>query len=373
MLNDHDVLTVTYSVLVILEKKMEKIILVGTNSEDGNSAAEEPLQQTTTRLLPDTRVQVLSADVSLPSLQQKDGLVENFQGLLPPVADKARLRCELAEDGSVIMIRDDEASGLDSVGTTRYQLVVLLEDLPKILDPRDTLASVCFSKPASAVLWKVFTNPLITTVSLLMYLTGAVCALLSILGVYPFMGYYVLLIYPVTILGPLHFSTAKCKVIIKSFPFWSLTVLLIIGWGGMAAAVAHDVARLFAVAGACLSSLSLPLFDARLPTKRKSRAMFFSFTCTACFNWLLIGLWYTGSWQDTNQTIFQVVDITVDIQSISMSAMTTFAVIMTKFAWSEWFTEEVNPGVMLHADIAYRVILSNPTTLLAASPTTSLV
>ena len=70
-----------------------------------------------------------------------------------------------------------------------YHLVILKNDLPVTIDPRETVASACFSKRTCNILWKLNSRPIPSACLILVYIVGAICSILSGLGLSPYVGY----------------------------------------------------------------------------------------------------------------------------------------------------------------------------------------
>ena len=243
-----------------------------------------------------------------------------------------------------------------------YHLAVTVDGLPIIIDPRDTIASRCFSERTCTMLWMVYTNHVSALALTTANISGVLCSLLSLMGLYPSLGYYSALMLPLAIFVCWHTNVTKCLVLLRSFSFWSVVTLLVVAFSGIADAVAVDEenpARLFAAIISLVVSFSVIFFEAHVPKKRKSYLMAIGYSIFAMTYYAVIITWSVGCWTNIRQTVYQVGTVAIDVQSISMSAMGTVAVLVAKCAWTTFRSPEANPGVIMNADISYRLLISN--------------
>lgn len=249
-----------------------------------------------------------------------------------------------------------------SVSSTRFKLVALEDGLPLHIDPRDTIARRFCSERMTSLLWTVHRNRLVGFLIFFLALLAFLFLGLSLVGDFPVFGYLYVLCLPSSLLPGVHVSIPRLRAVAKSFNFISLFVLNVIAWVGIADAVMipnEGCDRPFA---ALLNIFVLPvgilIHECRIPIKIQSWLNILGLMIIIVECWTGVCLWYTGIWVNVKQTILPVGSVSIDIQSVSMSSLVTLTILFTKIAWTTFWSNEINPGVILHAKIAYRPVMT---------------
>lgn len=204
----------------------------------------------------------------------------------------------------------DEIGSKKDTSGTRFQLVTLTDDLPLLIDPRDTVARRCCSKRVAAFLWYLHRSRFVLFVLLVLTVLSQISLGLSIVADYAMFGYFYSFCFPYVILSAVHMSVPRLRVVITSFNFISLFVLIVIAWTGIADAVMmpnEGYGRPFAAfAHIVITPIALVARECRIPSKKKTWVLFYAILLSASVHWTMIILWYTGNWINVSRPSFRL-------------------------------------------------------------------
>jgi len=157
--------------------------------------------------------------------------------------------------------------GLEEKGASTYEIIVLDGKLPSRIDPRDNVALRLFGPKVSDALFRIFRAPAVLMWAAIVTPLAGCCAVLGISGVYSYLGWACLSVWPSTILVFAFHNVHVLRCIFYSFAFRTLMMLNVFVIGVLLDAVSFEAPRV-----AAILSLALALFmglvgDARRPVK----------------------------------------------------------------------------------------------------------
>jgi hypothetical protein len=236
-----------------------------------------------------------------------------------------------------------------------FALAVSTAGFPSIIDPRDTVASL-FLRPRYCNyvfhFYKQYQPGLVISLA-----AAEILALIGVTGIYPELGYGAVGILPITILFVLHMNRTMLKALLQSFEFWSLFVLVCVFAAGLIDAVYYSInwaPRVFVIVIYVIAMISTSCTDAKIPQKRRNYALAVSLFFASSVPWALTILWWTGTFVDISQNVIKVGVISIDFQSMSMSSLVTYAVLMTKYCLVAASSPDANPLLVVRPKASYR-------------------
>jgi hypothetical protein len=301
--------------------------------------------------LKDENNQLLESLKAVEILQNKD----EFRIIKKQIAE------ENGQNKSVIMhvaSAGNETDIKNSVndGKDKYCFCLHVDEstLPDEIDPRLTVSQILISKRFSELCFHIFKHRLGGTILLLVFILTWICILLSLI-VYPFIGWFSLLMIPefFCFFGLLNWTLLKRLLI--SFEWWSMLGLVIGSCLCFIDTVSFDPPRVAACITLGFALLLIICLDARPFGKRKIQAFTLAYLTGSCLCWVLTILWWFNQWYDYRQSIY-LVNGTVKfyVTSVGFSAFTTISTFLTRYTITAIKSNEANPLMVLYAPMSYR-------------------
>jgi hypothetical protein len=245
-------------------------------------------------------------------------------------------------------------------GEGLYRLHVQVEELPAVIDPRKTVASEVFSERVGDVVYSFHRHRAYLLIRTCLNLLSPVCIILTLLfGIQPELGWFTLLGAVLLLVSWLLFSYAILVHLLKTFDFWVLMGLATVSTVAIMDAVGFSPARtavcvlLFVTWCTTCIADALPLTKVKHGMYKYARLVFM--VVVAVTNWTLLLCWWTSSWRDVHESSIPVGDVvTVHLQSIGFSALTTLSALSSKYVWTILMSKEANQLVLVKAFVAYR-------------------
>ena len=166
----------------------------------------------------------------LAHLQEENGKlkleVERLRYLVDTVTAERDDLKQRAHRSLIVAHVDFERPVANQPQGTLFEYATVPDDMPDIIDPRETVAAFLFGAQASDSLFHGFNFRLIQLFYLFSSLLGAVCVVLSVSGTYPYLGWFSIGGIPAFIFGFLFSNIRLLKQLFRSFNFLALFALI---------------------------------------------------------------------------------------------------------------------------------------------------
>lgn len=220
------------------------------------------------------------------------------------------------------------------------------------IDTRETWAG---ATPCAGVLFRASRSPFLFPLSL----GGTVCGYLSFIGLTsaPWVGLGTTAILPAIALSLLFSNVYLTRCLARTFTFWVVLVFDTAFLGCGMDMVRYDAVRVYALVCYWWSNVALVLFDARLFGKHRHNRYRLGTVAIFTLNAVLgiaCGLLYVLGRLDIQHTVLNLPgDVQLPVSGLGMSALQAIVAYQLKCVWKLWFSRDVNPLLILYADLAY--------------------
>jgi hypothetical protein len=271
-------------------------------------------------------------------------------------------RVEAAEEEAQVRESGRRESKYPFYDGTVYRLHVMHESIAHVLSPRNTLSNR-LSPTLGNLCFQIERGPTGAAVNL----GGGVAIVFSAVPLIgyldPNLAYIALLGLPSLILQLSMLNLGGVLMLLKSADFWGLVACVTVWVATTSVGLRAEPARICSVLVIALSILVLLLFDARLSTKKHANG-YILFSVAALTGWVYVAVFSAGRLLRLKHTVLQInPETSFDIQSIGLSFLITVCVVLSKLAWTYFWSDGLS-RVVLSCPVSYRA--ENYTTALSS-------
>jgi len=265
-------------------------------------------------------------------------------------------------EDTIINDKKDDGKTKKKTKTVFKPVIVGFEEI--LVDPRETLALALFGPRFAAFMFSLwFTDNLehryskIRIFSMLLMYASGICAILSLFGIKPELGWASFASLPMFFQTVLNYNSKLLRRVLATFECQCLIALDMVAIGSLMDAVYFQTPRVLALCVVGLGLFLVTILDARTCTTTPNKPLIINMLGYVLAAWFTLIFFWLNLFIDVRISTWHLMGpIYIQVQSVGMSALTTYAVLCSKTIYMIWKSDEINPRNGLRPFVAFRPV-----------------